>query len=110
MAADVARYHHERFDGTGYCAGLKGTEIPLAARIVAVADVFDALTSRRAYKPMQAPEEARRMIEAESGRHFDPHIVEAFCSRFAEFVDIAHRTGSQTHRPHIDLSPRASLK
>jgi putative two-component system response regulator len=110
MAADIARYHHERFDGTGYCAELRGAEIPLAARIVALADVFDALTSRRVYKPMHAPEEARRMIEAESGRQFDPQVVAAFCSRFALFVDMANPDGNQMRRPHVDMSPRAGVE
>ena len=102
MAIDIARYHHERFDGSGYCAGLKGTAIPLAARIVALADVYDALTSRRVYKPMHAPEDARRMIEAESGRHFDPQIVAAFCARFADFVDTAKRDSHPLPRPHVE--------
>jgi len=78
MAAVIARYHHERFDGTGYPEGLSGTDIPLAARIVAVADVFDALISVRPYKPAYPPPDAVMMIEIESGRHFDPVIVDAF--------------------------------
>jgi len=78
MAAVIARYHHERFDGTGYPEGLSGTDIPLPARIVAVADVFDALISVRPYKPAYPPMDAVMMIEIESGRHFDPVIVDAF--------------------------------
>jgi len=78
MAAVIARYHHERFDGTGYPEGLSGTDIPLPARIVAVADVFDALISARPYKPAYPPMDAVMMIEIESGRHFDPVIVDAF--------------------------------
>ena len=78
MAAVIARYHHERFDGTGYPEGLSGTDIPLAARIVAVADVFDALISVRPYKPAYPRLDAVMMIEIESGRHFDPLIVDAF--------------------------------
>jgi response regulator RpfG family c-di-GMP phosphodiesterase len=85
MAADIARYHHERFDGTGYCAGLRGQEIPLSARIVALADVYDALTSRRVYKPPYSPEEARELIADEAASHFDPIIVDAFLARFDDF-------------------------
>jgi putative two-component system response regulator len=88
MAALIARFHHERFDGTGYPAGLVGKEIPLAARIVAVADVYDALTSVRPYKPAFPEDEARSTIERGSGRHFDPVIVEAFSRRFADFLRV----------------------
>lgn len=85
MAADIARYHHERFDGSGYCEGLSGQDIPLAARIVALADVYDALTSPRIYKPAYEPEYAKEIILKESGAHFDPAIVEAFCECFQTF-------------------------
>ncbi len=78
IAAGIARYHHERFNGSGYPDGKAGTDIPLAARIVAVADVFDALTSDRVYKKAISPEDAREMILQESGQHFDPAIVQAF--------------------------------
>jgi putative two-component system response regulator len=86
MAALIARFHHERFDGTGYPAGLVGQEIPLPARIVAVADVYDALTSVRPYKRAFPTDEARGIILRDSGRHFDPVIVEAFCRRFDDFL------------------------
>lgn len=85
LAAEIARYHHERFDGTGYLEGLRGQDIPLSARIVAVADVFDALTSQRPYKSTIDPEDAREIILSESGRHFDPVVVQAFQSCWAEF-------------------------
>lgn len=88
MAADIARYHHERFDGTGYPAGLRGYEIPLAARIVALADVYDALTSVRVYKSAYDPEVAQLMIEQQSGKHFDPAVVEAFQARAHEFMEL----------------------
>ncbi len=78
MAIEITRHHHERFDGSGYPNGLSGHRIPLAARIVALADVFDALTSRRVYKAAIEPDVARQMIEQGSGRHFDPVIVAAF--------------------------------
>jgi hypothetical protein len=82
----IARFHHERFDGGGYPAGLVGHEIPLPARIVAVADVYDALTTVRPYKPAYPTAEAKSIIVRDSGRHFDPVIVEAFCRRFDEFL------------------------
>jgi response regulator RpfG family c-di-GMP phosphodiesterase len=88
MAADIAKYHHERFNGTGYPEGLKGKEIPLAARIVALADVYDALTSSRVYKPAFRPEIAYMMICQEQGKHFDPVIVDAFINRHDDFLQI----------------------
>ena len=87
IAAQIARYHHERFDGSGYCAGLRGTEIPLAARIVAVADAFDALTSPRVYKAAMPAEHARELIFKDAGSHFDPVIVEAFGDCFEELCN-----------------------
>lgn len=93
MAADVARYHHEKWDGSGYCAGLRGTAIPLPARIVALADVFDALTSARVYKPAFPPDEAQEMIEQDSGSHFDPVVVEAFEACFPQFLEVRAQHG-----------------
>lgn len=78
IARDVAKYHHERWDGKGYPEGLKGEEIPLAARIMAVADVFDALISKRIYKESLPISEAFEMIEEEKGKQFDPEVVELF--------------------------------
>ena len=88
MAADIARHHHERFDGEGYPAGLAGTEIPLAARLAAVADVFDALTSKRVYKDATDVATARDIIVQDSGTRFDPEVVKAFQACFARFVQI----------------------
>jgi putative two-component system response regulator len=88
MAAEIARSHHEWFDGTGYPDGLAGSDIPLSARIVAVADVFDALTSRRVYKDAQAAHDAREAILAASGEHFDPHVVAAFERRYEDFLRV----------------------
>ncbi|MDX9808498.1 MAG: response regulator [Acholeplasma sp.] len=90
MASEIARYHHEKWDGTGYPEGLKGEDIPLSARIVAIADVFDALISERYYKPKYSFEESKRIILESSGKHFDPVIVEAFLKHEAEFYAIAH--------------------
>ena len=77
-SADVVRYHHEKFDGNGYEAGLKGHDIPINARIFAVADVFDALTSRRPYKEPFDLETAMRILLESSGSHFDPMLIDAF--------------------------------
>lgn len=84
-AAEVARWHHERWDGTGYPDGLKGEAIPMAARIVAVADVLDALLSRRAYKEPWPWEKAVAYLKAQQGRQFDPAVVETFLN-LAEVV------------------------
>ena len=78
MSAEIALYHHERFDGTGYPEGLKGEDIPLSARIVALVDVYDALTCKRPYKLPWSHEKAVELIRTESGRHFDPKVVDAF--------------------------------
>lgn len=78
MAYDIALYHHERWDGKGYPEGLRGEEIPLSARIMAVADVFDALISKRCYKRAMSIDEAYNIIIEESGSHFDPLVVESF--------------------------------
>ncbi|MEM6458385.1 MAG: HD domain-containing phosphohydrolase [Planctomycetota bacterium] len=86
MATEIARSHHERWDGSGYPDGLAGEAIPLSARIAAVADVFDALTSVRVYKDAFSAEVARSMILEESGRHFDPAVVEAFTACFDDLV------------------------
>ena len=77
-ARSMAAYHHERYDGKGYPEGLSGTVIPLSARIMAVADVFDALTSKRIYKPSMTYEEAMQIITEGSGTQFDPLCVEVF--------------------------------
>jgi response regulator RpfG family c-di-GMP phosphodiesterase len=84
MAREVARSHHERFDGTGYPDGLREYNIPLSARITAVADVFDALTSKRIYKPAWSMGDAYEYIMDQSGRHFDPMVVEAFDKVYKE--------------------------
>ena len=88
MAADIARHHHERWDGTGYPYGLKEEEIPLCARVTAVADVFDALTSARVYKDAMPVEEARQIILEGRGNHFDPDLVDAFEACYADFLSI----------------------
>lgn len=78
LAAEIARDHHERWDGSGYPRGLSGTAIPLEARIAAVADVFDALTSDRPYRSSMSLDEARAVIAEGRGVHFDPPVVDVF--------------------------------
>lgn len=95
IARDIAATHHERWDGRGYPRGLNGETIPLSGRIVAVADVYDALTSRRVYKDAFSHERARQMIVEGSGTQFDPDIVECFLRREAEFLEIAARFQSE---------------
>jgi response regulator RpfG family c-di-GMP phosphodiesterase len=97
MAADVVEFHHERFDGSGYLKGLKGQEIPLAARIVALADVFDAISSKRIYKDAIDPKRTREIILDERGKHFDPAVVDAFLAcddQFLQVAGVAHQPAS----------------
>lgn len=89
-ATEVIGYHHEKFDGSGYPRGTRGEAIPLSARIFAVADVFDALSSRRPYKDPIAPDRCLEMLEEEAGRHFDPMAVHVF-------VEIAPALWEQAH-------------
>ncbi|MFQ5590054.1 MAG: response regulator [Phycisphaerae bacterium] len=95
MAADIAYYHHERYDGTGYPLGLRGDAIPLAAQITALADVYDALTSHRVYKDAVSHEEAVAVITQASGSHFAPAIVEAFTRCEKEFAALAQALADQ---------------
>ena len=88
MSIDIARHHHERFDGTGYPDGLSGLDIPLSAQIVSVVDVFDALTSHRVYKKAIPPNIVKLMIEQDAGARFNPAIVQAFSCHFDDFMEI----------------------
>jgi len=94
MARDIALSHHERWDGKGYPDGLKGEQIPLAARIVTIADVYDALTSRRIYRDAMSHVMARQYIVRERGKHFDPDVVEAFLQIEGQFIEV--HAGSRT--------------
>ncbi|GAA4453222.1 HD domain-containing phosphohydrolase [Novipirellula rosea] len=91
MAWEIAISHHEKFDGTGYPYGLSGEQIPLSARIVAVADVYDAVTSKRVYKDAFPHEAARSIIIDGSAHHFDPDVVDAFLESESEFQSIRSR-------------------
>jgi len=88
MGADVARSHHEKWDGSGYPDNLEGTTIPLAARIVALADFYDALTSNRCYRPAISHADTSRMIQESSGTHFEPDVVTAFNTLDSQFRHI----------------------
>jgi putative nucleotidyltransferase with HDIG domain len=83
---EIIKCHHERYDGKGYPEGKKGEMIPLEARILALADAYDAMTSPRPYRQTKSPQEALREIEEEKGRQFDPLIVEAFSSIFRTLI------------------------
>jgi len=88
MGATIALGHHERYDGSGYPHGLRGEEIPLPARIVAVADVFDALTSVRPYKQAWPVQDALAYLRKQRGSHFDPRCVDGFLSQFSRAMDV----------------------
>lgn len=88
MSAEIALYHHEKFDGSGYPYGIKGEDIPLSARIVALADVYDALVSKRIYKSAMPHDMAKSIIVSERGKHFDPTVVDSFLKSETEFIDI----------------------
>lgn len=114
VAADVARSHHERYDGTGYPDGLAGKAIPLAARIVAVVDVFDALISERPYKQPWTEERAAALIREQAGQHFDPQVVDAFLCvlerkknvprvLWSTAISVAHQALDADHQQLFDM-------
>ena len=91
MAADIARYHHEKWDGTGYPDGLKGEEIPISARIVGLVDVFDALRSHRPYKAAWSYKKARDYILKKRGIYFDPNLIDVFVQVEDEIAKISEQ-------------------
>ncbi|MBK1873235.1 two-component system response regulator [Marinobacter sp. 1-3A] len=95
MAREVALNHHEKWDGSGYPNGLKGTDIPVSARIVALADVFDALTSERPYKSAWPIDKATGLIREQTGKHFDPDLVEAFFQCLPAILEVRERWQDQ---------------
>jgi putative two-component system response regulator len=99
VAAVIARSHHEKFDGSGYPLGLKGEDIPLYGRIVAVGDVFDALTTERPYKKAWEIDRAVEFLRTGSSTHFDPQCVQAFIDRIDEALVI--RASFQDAAPHM---------
>jgi response regulator RpfG family c-di-GMP phosphodiesterase len=88
MAREIARHHHERYDGTGYPDGLAGEAIPLAARVLAIGDVYDALRSRRVYKPPMGHDAALAVMLPEAGRHFDPVLLGVFARVAGKFEQL----------------------
>lgn len=91
FARQIALHHHERWDGNGYPDRLAGDDIPVAARLMAIADVFDALISRRVYKEPMSFEQARVLMAEQRGRHFDPELLDLFLADFEAFCEIARR-------------------
>lgn len=107
LGKEIAYYHHEKWDGTGYPKGLKGEQIPLSARIVALADVYDALTSKRVYKEAFSHEAAMEIIVKDREKHFDPEIVDAFITHEAEFRRIREEMFKDHPSPEDDQSSAA---
>ncbi|MBE3129260.1 MAG: PAS domain S-box protein, partial [Acidobacteria bacterium] len=102
IGKEIAFSHHERWDGTGYPAGKKGEQIPLSARLVALADVYDALVSKRTYKSSMSHQEAEKIITSERGTHFDPDIVDVFLEYGETFRRIHMQQSFQEHPESID--------
>jgi len=91
VAREIAQHHHEKWDGSGYPKGLAGEAIPVSARLMAVADVFDALISRRVYKPPMNLEQATGIMREGRGRHFDPDVIDAFIACREAFAEVSMR-------------------
>jgi putative two-component system response regulator len=108
MASVIALSHHEKFDGSGYPSGLAGEAIPLVGRIVAVADVFDALTSVRPYRDAWSLDEARAYLEDNSGKHFDPQCVAAFLSNWQAVLAIRQACADDPNNPALIAKEPAS--
>lgn len=102
LAHEIAVFHHERWDGSGYPSKLAGEAIPLSARIVAIADVYDALSARRVYKDAYAHERCVKIILSESGKHFDPRLVKVFLEVESEFAQIATNCADSSHKALSD--------
>jgi len=108
MARTIALTHHEKWDGSGYPAGLRGEAIALVGRVVAIADVFDALTSARPYKEAWSVERAVDHIQQEAGRHFDPSLVTAFMSALPEILKIRNQYIEQPQS--VDVNRKLIIK
>lgn len=110
VARDIALSHHEKWDGSGYPYGLKGEDIPFCGRVMAVADVYDALVSRRPYKEGMSHVQARKYIIEGRASHFDPQVVDAFLACEQEFQEIARQFDAEEPVPDRDLPPEASME
>ncbi len=109
LAASIAWSHHEKWDGSGYPLGLSGETIPLASRIVAIADVFDALTSNRPYKSALSEEAALEIIRAQVGKHFDPHVYKAFQAALDQIREVRLALADGPQQVVFDHPPAACL-
>jgi PAS domain S-box-containing protein len=107
LGKEIAYYHHEKWDGTGYPDGLKGKEIPLSARMVAIADVYDALTTKRFYKEAFTHEKSREIIISLKGSHFDPDVVDAFLANEKNFSKIC--AGKRTEEMALPEQPEQTF-
>jgi len=110
MAIDIAHYHHEWYDGAGYPEGLAGDEIPLSARIVCLADTYDAIRTRREYKPARSHEDASREILLMSGKQFDPCIVQAYCALEGVFREVYDQLAEAVAEPPAPATPEPPLQ
>jgi response regulator RpfG family c-di-GMP phosphodiesterase len=97
IGREIAFYHHEKWDGSGYPKGLKGEAIPLSARLIALADVYDALTSKRVYKESYTHEKVREIIIKARGKHFAPEVVDAFLANEEKFKAVRHSMPDSEH-------------
>lgn len=104
MARMIALTHHEKWDGSGYPAKLVGEDIPIEGRIVAICDVFDALTSERPYKKAWSVDDAIDHLRKSAGNHFDPSLVETFCSILDQVLEFKERYGEPVHQPRDEAA------
>lgn len=100
LGASIAWTHHENYDGSGYPRGLAGTQIPIEGRIVAIADVYDALSNDRVYRPAFPQAQVREMVGADRGLHFDPDLVDLF---LAEVLEV--ETSTTALDPYLETAP-----
>ncbi len=109
LGINITLYHHEKWDGSGYPHGLRGENIPLSARIMAIADAYDALRSKRVYKEAYSHEKSLEIIKQGKGTHFDPEIVDVFIENEAEFNNIFNNLDSRTGEQDITINQKNPL-
>jgi len=107
MGCDIAYFHHEKWNGRGYPFGISGETIPLAARIVALGDAYDALTTKRPYKEAFSHDVSRDIIVKDAGEHFDPDVVEAFLEREKKFIRIKESLQDAEPAEIVEMAPAA---